>query len=89
MAKYRKRPVVIEAEQFTDQNKDMIYNWATSIRGNVTHSWDNKGQPILLIPTLEGEMICSLGDYLIKGIQGELYPCKPDIFEQTYEKVGD
>jgi hypothetical protein len=43
----------------------------------------------LLIPTLEGVMIATEGDFIIRGVQGELYPCKPDIFEQTYEVVGD
>ena len=43
--------------------------------------------PYLVIPTLEGNMIASLGDYVIKGVNGEFYPCKPDIFEKTYERV--
>ena len=89
MAKYRKKPVVIEAVQFTKKTKDQSLNWATNIQGNVHPDWDSDGKPVLLVPTLEGEMICRLGDYLIKGVQGELYPCKPDIFEQTYELVSD
>ena len=62
MAKYRKKPVVIEAYQ-TD--KEMI------------------------IHTLEGDIKAEVGDYIITGVQGEQYPCKANIFEQTYEKVGD
>lgn len=80
---YRKKPVVIEARQFTDEDKDSVYHWASSIRMNVEPSVRD-GRPVLLIPTLEGEMIASLGDYIIKGVNGELYPCKPDIFEKTF-----
>lgn len=85
--KYRKKPVVIEAMHFTDESKEDVSIWARSIQYSVTQSYDQQNKPCLRIPTLEGEMICSLGDYLIKGVQGELYPCKPDIFDQTYEPV--
>lgn len=91
--KYRKRPVEIDAMQFTDEDKDIVYNWAVSLQGNVYHSWDEDpefnaaAKPVLMIPTLEGEMTASLGDYIIQGEKGELYPCKPDIFDLTYEKV--
>lgn len=88
MPNYRKKPVVIEAEQFTDEMKDRVYSWAREIQLNVHPSWDKSGNPVLLIPTLEGEMAANLGDYIIKGVNGELYPCKPDIFEKTYELVG-
>ena len=92
MAKYRKIPVEIEAVRFTDKTKDSVYTWATSIQENVTHGWDCEGKPILKIPTLEGVMECSLGDYLIvepfPSDWRKLYPCKPSIFEKTYESVG-
>lgn len=88
--KFRKKPVVIEAIQFTEQNKDSVYVWATQIQGNVYHSFKD-GMPVLLIPTLEGEMICELNDWLIvepfPTDWRKLYPCKPDIFEKTYEPV--
>lgn len=91
--KYRKKPVVIEAQQFTDELKYRVYLWAQSIQMNVYHSFDDAGKPILKIPTLEGEMICSLGDYLIlepfPTDWRKIYPCKPDIFEKTYEPVAD
>lgn len=48
-----------------------------------------EGNVTIMIPTLEGDMIASLGDYIIKGVNNEFYPCKPDIFEKTYEKVED
>lgn len=85
--KYRKKPVVIEAMQFTQETKQKVYSWASSQQMNIHASWDDSGEPCLIVPTLEGEMTCSLGDYLIQGVKGEFYPCKSDIFEMTYEKV--
>ena len=95
MGMYRKKPAVIEAVQFTDETKDRVYNWAAEKQNNVYHGWDEEdirsptAKPELRIPTLEGEMVASLGDWIICGIKGELYPCKPDVFEQTYEEVED
>ena len=91
MFKYRKKPTVIEAIKFTNENKEKVYSWAREIQQNIYHEWDKEGNPCLIVPTLEGEMTCSLGDYLIKepypNDWRKLYPCKPDIFEQTYEVV--
>ncbi len=86
MTKYRKKPVVIEAEQFIEENKDRVFSFVTC---NKAACQDDDDTPILRIGTLEGEMIASYGDFIIKGIQGEFYPCKPDIFEATYEKVNE
>ena len=86
MAKYRKKPVVIEAEQFTDESKDRVFNFVTC---NCTADFDDTGAPILKIQTLEGVMTVSLRDFVIKGVAGEFYPCKPDIFEATYELVEE
>jgi hypothetical protein len=90
--KFRKKPVEVDAVQFTDQNKDMVYNWAKSIQANVYHSFDDDKKPILLIPTLEGEMKCAIGDYLIvepfPTDWRKLYPCKQSIFKQTYDVVS-
>lgn len=83
MYKYRKKPVEIEAMQFTAVDKDRVYNWVTGAR---SASWEGY-KPVLKIQTLEGVMVARLGDYVIKGVNGEFYPCKPDIFEKTYEKV--
>ena len=55
--------------------------------GNFKVRVETDGSPYLLIPTLEGDMKCSKWDYVIKGVKGEFYPCKPDIFELTYEEV--
>ena len=89
--KYRKRPVEIEAVQFTDKNKNQVYAWAKTIQNNVYPSKEENGKLCLKIPTLEGEMICSLGDYIIKEPfptdWRKLYPCKEKIFKETYEEI--
>jgi len=93
MGKYRKKPIEIEAVRFTNETKDSVYTWAKSIQGNISHNWDIERKPILIIPTLEGEMKCSLGDYLIvepfPTDWRKIYPCKPSIFDQTYESVAE
>lgn len=82
MAKYRKRPIVIEAMQFTEDTKNQVFNFVTC---NHCAAWDSNGNPALSIRTLEGDMIATLGDFVIKGVNGEFYPCKPDVFAKTYE----
>jgi len=84
--KFRKKPVTIEAEQFTDENKDRCFNF---VRCNCVADRDGNGLPTLRIQTLEGEMTASLGDWIIRGVKGEFYPCKPDIFAATYEPAED
>ena len=74
---YRKKPVVVEAVQWTGENYDEIVEFTRSKAKLYCRS--------LVIPTLEGDHFASKGDYIIKGVAGEFYPCKPDIFEQTYE----
>ncbi len=88
MAKFRKKPVVIDAVQYDGNFRSLD---CFSIR-EVSHfivSKDSEGKQCIKIPTLEGEMIASVGDYIIRGVQGEYYPCKPDIFELTYEMVNE
>lgn len=85
MPKFRKLPVIVEAEQFTDENKNRVFNFVTC--NKVAAKED--GKPVLVIQTLEGPMQASLGDWVIKGVKGEFYPCKPDIFGLTYEPVED
>ena len=84
--KFRKKPVVVEAMQFTNETKNQVFNFVAC---NRYADFDNKYNPILVIETLEGNMVASLGDWVIKGVNGEFYPCKPEIFEKTYEKVED
>lgn len=92
MQQYRKKPVVIEAVQFTGippdgTNATPIIDWILSegdraARFEVDVATD---EAFINIDTLEGTMRASVGDWIIRGVQGEFYPCKPDIFDATYE----
>ena len=86
MAKYRKKPVVIDAVQFTMDTKDKVFSFITCNKAAV---FDVGGQPVILIETLEGEHRATLGDWIIKGVKNEFYPCKNDVFELTYERVEE
>lgn len=77
--KFRKKPVEIEAIQWTGNNFIEIDEFITVVHETFP------SQGIIYIPTLEGLMKASLLDWIIKGVNGEFYPCKPDIFEKTYE----
>lgn len=79
MSKYRKKPVVIDAVQFIPTDTVNVLTFLEGCTG-----WHMTGKAIV-IPTLEGDMLASPGDWIIKGIKGEFYPCKPDIFAATYE----
>lgn len=81
--KYRKKPVVIEAQKLTDFNYRDLAEWCNG----VVRAREDNFEPYVTIYTLEGTMKADLGDYIIKGVKGEFYPCKPDIFEATYEAV--
>lgn len=83
MAKYRKKPVVIDAFQITDAMFDDGF-W----EAECGLDWDPVSRQVA-IKTLEGTMMGDVGDWIITGIKGEKYPCKPDIFEATYELVVD
>ena len=84
MSKYRKKPVEIEAVKFdgTDESVEWLLPQLKS--GEICKDCNK-----LYIKTLEGVMEAKVGDYVIKGVNGEFYPCKPDIFEKTYEKIED
>ena len=82
--KYRKRPVVIEAVQFDGTNESCDWLLPQLESGEIGRSFNK-----LHIKTLEGVMEANLGDYIIKGVSGEFYPCKPDVFFKSYEKVND
>ena len=84
MPRYTKKPVSIEAVQWTGTNRTEILNFCTD--GYVNYS-NSKLEPELKIQTLEGLMSATVGDYIIKGVKGEFYPCKPDIFALTYDEV--
>lgn len=84
---YRKKPVVIEARQFTEHNCDELADWIRSGGHGVWVGWNRSVGDYIEIDTLEGTMRAEVGDWIIRGVRGEFYPCKPDIFEATYEKV--
>lgn len=83
MKKYRKKPVVIEAIRWTGDNFDELMSLVTELEEPFRESIDGK----LKVFTMEGVMIANPSDWIIKGIKGEFYPCKPDIFKDTYEEV--
>jgi len=88
--KFRKKPVVIEAVQITDE-------WFDGDHPNSLHLIGTPERPLVIYPlmrvvkigTLEGRMTANVGDWIITGVKGERYPCKPDIFEMTYERVEE
>lgn len=83
--KYRKKPVEIEAIQLTEDNTCEVLTFCNS-HNDIVASNDNG---TVSIRTLEGTMVANIGDYVIRGVKGEYYPCKPDIFEATYDKVEE
>jgi len=83
--KYRKKPVVIDALQWTGENlQELCYKFPECFGSGIIQN-----EKEIVIRTLEGNMIANIGDYIIRGIKGEFYPCKPDIFEASYEKVEE
>ncbi|MGH2621969.1 MAG: hypothetical protein ACRDHG_15575 [Anaerolineales bacterium] len=97
MPKFRKRPVEIEAFQMTRQRRvdnsewpewlNRAWNEPAGAPGSLYPAEPGTGEGLLSIGTLEGEHLVGWEDWIIRGVQGELYPCKPDIFELTYEPV--
>lgn len=88
MGKFRKKPVVIEAIEYKDSSERLI-ELQEFMGDDVGVTYENPESPKLMIATLEGTMFASIGDYIIKGVKGEFYPCKPEIFEATYEAVEE
>lgn len=91
---YRKKPVIVEAVQLDNINAPCVVRWigegSAKMNLESDEAWKlGKAPPVfsVTIHTLEGEMKATPGDYIIKGVHGEFYPCKPDIFEKTYEVV--
>ncbi len=84
--KFRKKPVVIDAFKFkSGMRHDTVAAFLTC--DHEVSQGEGEQVFMITIPTLEGDMTVSNGDWIIKGVKGEFYPCKPDIFEMTYEKV--
>ena len=86
--KYKKKPVTIEAEEFIIRDYNDVPVYMEYFGQKFIIKGENYNRYIE-IPTLEGVMKANVGDYIIKGINGELYPCKPDIFKKTYDKVEE
>lgn len=84
MAKYKKKPVEIEAVLWDGNKVSEVTPWINeAFKNDTIMRYGDK----VVINTLEGQLSANPGDYIIKGIKGEIYPCKPDIFNKTYEKV--
>jgi hypothetical protein len=81
--RYVKKPIAVEAMQLTNESIQNVVDWI--------HNTDTRaywaGENNLVIETLEGDMLAREGDYVIRGVRGEFYPCAKDIFEETYEEV--
>lgn len=94
MSKYRKKPVVIEAVQWDgySETANAFIGERYTVDWEYAHYVDASipaADSAIDIPTLEGKMRCNVGDWIIKGVKGEFYPCKPDIFEATYDQVEE
>ncbi len=93
MGHYRKKPVVIEAKQLTAKvDFSDLAKWCGGFEDMEVKNKSEKhpegfDYPCIKIPTMEGTMTASVNDWIIKGVNGEFYPCKPDIFEKTYEAI--
>ena len=83
--KYRKRPVIVEAIQFIDVFSDTFVCLFEGNRIEIPVCVSDSGEKVLRIQTLEGVMTANKGDWIVKGVHGEIYPVKPDIFSKTYE----
>ena len=81
--RYRKKPIEVEAVRFVDGEIDELSDWVKTALENGALAWDIDSQ--LYVMTLEGEICVADGDYIIRGVKGEVYPCKPDIFMKTYD----
>lgn len=86
MHKFRKKPVVVDAIKFTGNNYGEVIQFIALTGGGEQGVALKDG--LLCIDTLEGVMTALPGDWIIRGVKGELYPCKPDVFAETYETVG-
>lgn len=93
--KYVKKPVIIEAFKYKgnliDNDKYCVPSWAIEAyeNGTLYYKEADDSSLELFVKTLEGDMLCEVGCYIIQGVEGEIYPCRSDIFDKTYEKVKD
>ena len=90
MNKYRKKPIIIKAVRYDGSHKmacDLMHKFPKIISQEICRAGEVHPTGKIIIKTLEGDMKASLGDWIIQGVKDELYPCKPDIFEMTYDPV--
>lgn len=87
MAKYRKKPAIIDAWQWQGHSVKDAQDFCLSNKLPFFNTGVRKGKAGLIIPTKKGDMVAEPNDWIIKGVEGEFYPCKPDIFERIYELV--
>jgi hypothetical protein len=89
--KFKKKPVVVEAEQFlpNDESVEKVMALASQGSRKVIVNTHADGKREMFIDTLEGTIEAQVGDWIIRGVAGEVYPCKPDIFYKTYERVNE
>jgi hypothetical protein len=89
MGRYRKKPVVIDAWQFNNRMDNDPPNWLRELEGKMIKVFKDRfgNATVIDVRTLEGIRMAVPGDWIIRGVKGEIYPCKPDIFEATYEEV--
>ncbi len=83
---YRKKPIEIEAIQYTEDTQDEVMEFLTCVF-ECHYPTNNSGNPYIEIETLEGNHMARFGDWIIKGVEGEFYPCKDSIFRRTYDVV--
>lgn len=93
MPKFRKRPVEVEAVRWTGENIEAVMGFMHPQQpvhvNNLSHMRFTNADELVGVQTLEGLMVADKGDWIIRGVQDELYPCKPDIFGATYEAVPE
>lgn len=89
MTKYRKKPVVIETIQWRGPNHEEVKAFLGDDYVALTGERHPRGRSKIIVRTLEGTILADIGDWIIRGVAGEHYPCKPDIFDATYEQVEE
>ena len=85
--KYRKRAIVVEAIQYTGENKREIRAFAGESYCEITRAYSEPYKPAII--TREGNLMISAGDYVIRGVHGEIYPCKPEVFAAIYDEESE
>ena len=89
MKKYKTKPCIIEAIQFTRENFEEVYKFTDGAARNLEIERHPDGQAFCTVDTLEGPMRATENDFIIKGLRGEYYPCKPDVFMKKYEEMTE